>query len=599
MAKEKRRYSLRNRMICYNLALMISVLVLCGLIFIVSVGMIAGSYVQSDFEFLMTATADSMETSISYCSDALTNVRKSENMMEYLRKKEELVLSEEEKEMINKEFEKQVSISSQNISGTGGVPLVEQVYLFDDEGNYINSTYHAMDYTELEISHRTFEEIYKKYQTETLQMKDYGYYPMDEEHICLIFPILDEHMEQVGGILYQLEKSAIDYMMLDISKYEGAFWVLCDREGQEIYGKNQVLFVDEKGVLLEKFSGEPFELEVANKSYLIHRKNIGMNLELFIGIPQNQFFSLLYDSVKVYAIAIALIAAIVCVVLVVVIYRMTRPIKDVTDKLIEVKAGKFDTKLPEYESEEFHEISRVFNEMTAYIEHLIKQVYEKQLSIKDMEMKFLQTQMNPHFMFNVLSTIALQAQLEGNLELHRMISSFNQLIQAKIYRDASEKVRIFQELEYVNYYLYLQNYRFGDRLNYEIHIEDENLINYYIPKLCIQLIVENAVVHGIEPHIGKGLVSVRIYEENQRICIDTEDNGVGFPIEGEIVLPLKQEDGDTKHNHVGLNNAHHIIRLMYGEKYGVRVFSKPGEGSRICIRIPFDEGKQEKISDDV
>ena len=79
------------------------------------------------------------------------------------------------------------------------------------------------------------------------------------------------------------------------------------------------------------------------------------------------------------------------------------------------------------------------------------------LTIKDMEMKFLQTQMNPHFMFNVLNTIALQAQLDGNKEVYRMISSFSQLIQAKIYRDKSEKVKICQELEYVNYYLYLQN----------------------------------------------------------------------------------------------------------------------------------------------
>ena len=237
--------------------------------------------------------------------------------------------------------------------------------------------------------------------------------------------------------------------------------------------------------------------------------------------------------------------------------------------------------------------------MTAYIDNLIKQVYEKQLSIKDMEMKFLQTQMNPHFMFNVLNTIALQAQLDGNQDVYRMISSFSQLIQAKIYRDKSEKVKIRQELEYVNYYLYLQNYRYGERLQYEIHVEDDRLTEYYIPKLCIQLIVENAVVHGIEPNIGKGLVSVKIYEEDGNICIDTADNGIGFEAEGEILLPLKHKDSDRNHNHVGLNNAHHIIQLMYGEHYGIRVFSTPGEGSKICIKIPFDDGKQEMTGNDL
>ena len=108
MAKEKRRYSLRNRMIGYNLTLMISVVVLCGIIFIASVGLILGSYVQSDINFLLTATADSMESGISYCSDVVTKVRKSELLMDYLVELKDETLSEEEKEELKKEFEKQI-----------------------------------------------------------------------------------------------------------------------------------------------------------------------------------------------------------------------------------------------------------------------------------------------------------------------------------------------------------------------------------------------------------------------------------------------------------------------------------------------------------
>lgn len=599
MAKEKRRYSLRSRLIQYNLTLMISVLVLCGTIFIVSVGVIVGSYVQSDINFLMTATADSMETGISYCSEVVTKVRKSEPLMNYLVEKQYDLLLHEERELLNREFEKQVSISSQSISGNSGEPLVEKVYLFDNEGHFIKSTYYAMSYAEAAESDLAFEQIYEKYQQDMTAEKDYGYYLLDEKSICLVFPILDERMDYAGTILYQIELSVLEYLMSDIAKYEGAFWYLCDEMGMDVYGRNEEIFLSEKEVLMQKFGNEPFDVKIGGKGYQLHRRSIGMNLELFIGITQNQFFSLLYDSMKVYAVAIALIAATACVALVFVIYQMTRPIKEVTDKLKEVKKGHFDTKLPEYDSAEFHEISRVFNEMTAYIDNLIKQVYEKQLSIKDMEMKFLQTQMNPHFMFNVLNTIALQAQLDGNQDVYRMISSFSQLIQAKIYRDKSEKVKIRQELEYVNYYLYLQNYRYGERLQYEIHVEDDRLTEYYIPKLCIQLIVENAVVHGIEPNIGKGLVSVKIYEEDGNICIDTADNGIGFEAEGEILLPLKHKDSDRNHNHVGLNNAHHIIQLMYGEHYGIRVFSTPGEGSKICIKIPFDDGKQEMTGNDL
>ena len=108
MAKTKRRHSLRNRLIGYNLTLMISVLVLCGMIFIVSVGMIVGSYVQADIDFLLTATADSMESGISYCSEVVTKVRKSDVLMEYLPKQ----LTKDELEAIVKEIIEQLGASS-------------------------------------------------------------------------------------------------------------------------------------------------------------------------------------------------------------------------------------------------------------------------------------------------------------------------------------------------------------------------------------------------------------------------------------------------------------------------------------------------------
>lgn len=593
MTKSKRRYSLRSRLIGFNLTLMISALLLCGIIFIVSVMVLVGNYVRSDIDFLLTATADSMESGMDYCSEVVTKVRKSEILMDYLVGTDNELLDDKEKEIRKKEFEKQVSISSQSIPGTGISPLVEKVYLFDNYGNYISTTYYAMTSTEIDISNRAFEKIYEKHLFSNVKEKDYGYYSLDENSICLLFPILDGRMEQVGSILYQMNQSALEYMTTDIMKYEGAFWNLCDENGEDVLGQNTEVFLKEKHTLRKTFGKQPYDVKIEGKGYQIHRRNIGMKLELYIGIPQNQFFSLLYDSIKVYAVAIAFIAAAACIALILAIYQMTKPITEVTEKLREVKTGNFDTKLPEYDSAEFYEISGVFNEMTEYIDNLIKQVYEKQISIKDMEMKFLQTQMNPHFMFNVLNTIALQAQLDGNKEVYRMISSFSQLIQAKIYRDKSEKVKIRQELEYVNYYLYLQSYRYGDRLQYKINIQKDELIEYYIPKLCMQLIVENAVVHGIEPKIENGLVTVSIYEENDCICIDTEDDGIGFETEGEILLPLETKGFDKNHNQVGLNNANHIIRLMYGETYGIRVFSNPGKGSKICIRIPFDDGKED------
>lgn len=588
--REKRRPSLRIQMIRYNLTVMILALVLCGAVLVVSVAVIVGGYVQSDIEFLLTATADATETKLDYCGEVVTKIRKSDTLTGYLMQENKLY-SEEEFIEIQEEFDELAAISSQSISGNGVSPLVEQVYLFDRKGMYISTTYYAMMYSEIAQSNSTFEEIYQRYQADLESGKDYGYYPMSDQAICLAFPILDDQMDQMGTVLYQMDIAVLDALMTDVTKYEDSFWVLYDDDGNIVYGQNFEEMEEFRDTMLKSFGNEPYELHGEGKSYEIYRSRVGLNLDLFIAVPQNQFFTLMYNSISVYAITIVVIMAVACVLLILMIYRMTRPIKEVTDKLQEVKTGNFTTKLPDYDSSEFHEISLVFNDMTAYIDNLIKQVYEKQLSIKDMEMKFLQTQMNPHFMFNVLNTIALQAQMDGNQEVYKMISSFSQLIQAKIYSNQSDKVKICQELEYVNYYLYLQNYRYGDRLSYNIQIDDPDLTEYYIPKLCIQLLVENAVVHGIEPLVGNGEVLVHIYSEEDKICIDTIDNGVGFEENGEITLPLKPKESNKSHNHVGLNNAHHIIRLMYGEEYGVRVFSEKGKGTKVCIRIPFDKSK--------
>ena len=171
-----------------------------------------------------------------------------------------------------------------------------------------------------------------------------------------------------------------------------------------------------------------------------------------------------------------------------------------------------------------------------------------------------------------------------------MITSFSQLIQAKIYRKDTEKVQIRQELEYVEYYLYLQSYRYGDRLNYNIIVEDEEVLDMFIPKLCLQLIVENAVVHGIEPKLEPGFVEIVMFEKDRSIYIEISDDGVGFDQEGQVSLPINKEVKEKGHNHVGLNNAHHIIQLTYGEKYGIHIFSKKGDGSKVTVHIPFDEG---------
>lgn len=580
-----RRQSLRTKMIGINVGITLASFLLCGVLFVISVGFLVGKYVKHDRDFFLTELSDNLYTKYTFMEDTVYAVRDSEELMEYLTNPRKLTVEEDDR--LQEIFQKKVNISMSKNQGDGGVPLVDKVFLFAENGVFFSSFYYALVEAQILSSSRVMQQIYTE-MTSSCEYREVG------GKTYLAYTVLDDNMDTCGVLIFEINKEAVSQVMQGESAYEDLFWILYD--GDEVfhgYCEESMFSFIKENTVQNKYG--PFSAEYKGMGYRLYKKELCLNTKLLIGMPENQAIQALYDSLRVYIFGIAIILIVGIISFVIFTYKMTKPIQEVTKKMSQVQKGNFETKLPDYDNQEFHEISTVFNEMTEYINRLIKEVYEKQISIKEMELKFLQTQMNPHFMFNVLNSIALQARLDGNEELFKMISSFSQLIQAKIYRNNEEKVKIEQELEYVEYYLYLQSIRFGDRLQYEIQVASERIRKMYIPKLCVQLIVENAVVHGIEPKVSDGFVSIQLYEKEESIYIDITDNGVGFEKEGNIELPIRQKAEGKAHNHVGLNNAHHIIQLMYGEQYGIQVFSRPQEGTRVRIHIPFDGEMRDKI----
>lgn len=591
--KKTKRHSLREKMMALNLSVTLLSLIFCGVVFICSVWLIVGKYIEHDLDFFLTETNNNLNTKTEYLENIIYEIRGSEELMAYLDKAGKQELDEKDQERLQNVYTRTVNISSQKNLGNGNEPIVEKVYLFDSQDDFLFTGYYAMVESEVQKSREEAIGVYnnfRKQQEEPGGSPDYCYYPGQEGREYLAFTLYDRNMKDQGSVIFEIRLDVLEGIMDQVDNYKGAFWMLYDQRGNIIVGENYKMAGGKLGEINQSFQTVPYEATIDNTGFRLYTEDMSMYLRATIGIPEGQTTYLLYDSVKIYIFILAVICVGVFAAFVTIVYHMTKPLKEFTEKLQSVKEGDFETKLPDYSTEEFHEISLVFNEMTEYVNYLIKQVYEKQLSIKEMELKFLQTQVNPHFMFNVLNTIALQARLDQNEETYKMITSFSQLIQAKIYRKDTEKVQIRQELEYVEYYLYLQSYRYGDRLNYNIQVEDEEVLGMFIPKLCLQLIVENAVVHGIEPKLEPGFVEIVMYEKERSIYIEISDDGVGFDQEGEVSLPINKEVKEKGHNHVGLNNAHHIIQLTYGEKYGIHIFSKKGEGSRVTVHIPFDEG---------
>lgn len=580
----KKKYSLRMRMMEINVGIALISFLLCGLLFILSVSFLVKTYINNDINFFLTETAENLEKRLEYIETTVTGVRESEILMDYL----ENGTDESGIGQIQQVFQQTADINDSPNQGDEGVPVVDKIYLLRSEEEYLQVSYYALVDGEEEENIRIMKNVWSVYQESLSEGVGVDpYYYAEGETLYVACPVLDDNMEEKGTIIFNIDLRTIRQIMSQMGNYENAFWVLYTQEGRVIdtYPEGTV---PEGGGWKRPAQTDPYIAKSGDVDYRIITGEMSMGLRISLGIPENHATRLLYDSIDIY------VAGIVCILLAGIIsfgiftFRITKPIEEVKEKISEVEKGDFHAKLPEYASQEFSEISRGFNRMTQEIDHLVNEVYEKQILVRDMELKFLQTQMNPHFMFNVLNALALQAKIDGNDELSGKISVFSQLIRAKIYRSETEKVQIKQEMEYVRYYLEIQKFRYGDSLTYSVQVE-KSVEECYIPKLCIQLVAENAVVHGLEPKMGGGRVDITAEQREGKIQITVVDNGVGFDIDGEVSLPLKMEAGDKSHNHVGLNNADSIIKLMYGKEYGIHIYSEAGQGTRVTISIPLDK----------
>jgi two-component system sensor histidine kinase YesM len=270
---------------------------------------------------------------------------------------------------------------------------------------------------------------------------------------------------------------------------------------------------------------------------------------------------------------------------------VTKPFNDLIEHIQKVKAKNFKSKMPKYKYTELNQVSITFNNMLDEIENLFTEVYKKQLLLKESELKALQAQINPHFIFNVLETISWEAKMSGNENITMMVHSLGELLRSNFTFSNREKIKIEEELKYVNFYLDLQNIRFGDKIYICTYIENTDLLGLFIPKLSLQTIVENAVVHGLENKIGNGNLDIKIYSKRDSVYLIVTDNGIGFDAR-EITKHLINNSDNNKNGrtHIGLTNINQRIKLLYGEDYGITVESTVTKGTIATIKIPMDRG---------
>lgn len=267
--------------------------------------------------------------------------------------------------------------------------------------------------------------------------------------------------------------------------------------------------------------------------------------------------------------------------------EITKPIKALEKSMKEVEKGNFaHAALEVKEENEIGRLSRNFNMMTNEIQNLMEQSAREQRAKRKYELKALQAQINPHFLYNTLDSIIWMAEWGKNQEVVKMTSSLARLLRRSISNE-QEVVTVAEEVEYTKDYLTIQKMRYKDKLEYEISVDPE-IYQEEIVKLVLQPLVENAIYHGIKYKEGKGLVRILGFKEGDCIILRVEDDGKGMD-EDTLTHIFEKHVRDTKSNGVGLKNVNERIQLYYGAEYGLIYESELGRGTTATIVLPARE----------
>ena len=519
---------------------------------------------REDMDFYMESVEKQFTNHLLFWERSVIYLSENENMNYFFRTGSTEGIEKVMKQGIN-------LFSNQNmVSDT--FPIVSDYYVFSKNMEYKGIHFYPETQSADNIKNTRIIDGIKRYRDQDKMF----YYRKNGQEIECYFSVYDDDMERMGYCVAIFDMENINKIFSKLEKYQTYYWSIQTNDGTEIGGTGL------NGILKDELINLDGEIKKNHKKYLYKKNQDSFGLSTYIIIPKSKLYLDIRPGFQLaWAIAVSMFIAVVVSAL---YYsrRVTYPLQRIVKKIEQVGTGDFETKLENYNILEFQQISDSFNEMTVRIETLIKEVYETQLLVKEARLQYLQAQINPHFMFNVLTMIAIKVKKHRDEELYQTVTSFAGLMRGKLFRRNEVEIKLKEEMEIAGFYLYLQSERFKDIITYNIEWESDEIKECYVPRLCIEPIVENAVIHGLEPKGTEGRIRVAIREASEdSINIVVEDDGVGFNV-NEM-----DDRKDNKNPRVGVMNIQRLIRNLYGDKYGVLFQSEIGKGTIVTVCLPM------------
>lgn len=528
---------------------------------------------QEDIEYVLRYTSQQYEAHMQFIEDSVIAIRHNTVLDDFFQKEEYDL----------EEIEPQLSYSMELFSERNMVerqlPFVTGIYLFNNGNECIYEHYYATTLAAGREQKRKYENMQQEFKSTSDQYACLS----DKDELNIFFRIYDENMREKGIGIVQISQSAVAKVLETVQLYLNGGWAVLDKNDQLLASEGAQELVKKLQTSENSWNGTK---DLAGTKVIGYGNLCGFGVRTVISVGYGNIFSILKPTLFIVLVGLIVVLGIAFLVAYAISYRFTKPVTRMIQSIQAFGKPDLNARMEDSSIQEFHDMGIVFNEMADRIEYLITQVYEKEIVAARSQVKYLQSQINPHFQFNILAMLSLKAKMAGNEEVYDGLNAFSRLMQGKIFREKEIKIKVKEELEIVQFYLYLQKSRYQDKLSYEVKLEDEKIGEDLIPRLLIEPLVENAVSHGLEPKREKGNLQVLLYER-EMLYIWVKDDGVGVCRNQTKAEENKEK---TPHTHVGWENTKKMLRILYGDHYKFQVWSEPGKGTEIEIAVPIERG---------
>ena len=387
--------------------------------------------------------------------------------------------------------------------------------------------------------------------------------------------------------------------MLQNHQKAGSDFIMLNADNEFIYSSNTALFrandsIDEFFTTQRTLKNGAITVEINGKDYLmVSAKSQKNNIQLINLIPlsiidaelKGATSSLLINGICIWLITVFLVYLFT--------YLLTKPLKTLSERMQYAGSGDFHTFPEMHGSSEIAELSHSFNSMLRHIEQLIQQNYIAKLSEKNARLTALEAQLNPHFLYNTLQAISTEALINDQFTIHRMITSLASNLRYTI--KGGDLVPLKSEVQYLSDYIYLLKMRMNDALVFNIDTEPE-LDDYMIPKISLQALVENSIIHGKSTNKESIEIKVTLTRlPNDRLQISVYDNGCGISQEQQNKLYQDFESALTAKNPggIGLANLYVRLHLLYNEPTDLKIESAEHQYTNIILTLPCVNQKED------